>query len=191
LLNRSRFTSSRVARVAVACVEMCELSELSELSPGADHISAETGRSFGLRATISERPVCHPAFVSSWPGIARADVRSGVAFPELSKLLNQEGALGAPCLRGDFCSPQARPRGAQECYGKAYPLLLCHITVCDHRSSRWQALMFPGGGGRCTGRAHRCKAKQGLVVRRPRRLNLNPTIVRFLNRVDRVREFLW
>ena len=44
-------------------VEMCELSELSELSPGGDCISAETGRSFGLRAAYSERPVCHPALV--------------------------------------------------------------------------------------------------------------------------------
>ena len=28
-------------------------------------------------------------------------------------------------------------------------------------SSGWQALMFPGSAGRCTGRTRRCKAKQG------------------------------
>jgi hypothetical protein len=67
----------------------------------------------------------------------------GVVFSKLSKLLNQEDALGAPCLqrfrdysgatklarcgfrfglhqleallRVDVCSPLARPRGAREC----------------------------------------------------------------------------
>jgi hypothetical protein len=73
----------------------------------------------------------------------------GVVFSKLSKLLNHEDALSAPCsystsqllwrdkgrfglhqlrncLRGDFCSPQARPRwalhgqpGQAECCGKA------------------------------------------------------------------------
>ena len=39
-------------------------------------------------------------------------VSGGVVFPELSKLLRQEDALGAPCLdTQDSCSPQARPRG--------------------------------------------------------------------------------
>jgi hypothetical protein len=31
----------------------------------------------------------------------------------LSKLLNQEDALGALCLHGDFWSPQAPPRSAE------------------------------------------------------------------------------
>jgi hypothetical protein len=46
-----------------------------------------------------------------WPGKA-----SGwylVVFSKLSKLLNQEDALSAPYLRGDFCSPQAPFRGAE------------------------------------------------------------------------------
>jgi hypothetical protein len=46
-------------------------------------------------------------------------VSGGVIFSKLSKLLNQEDALSAPCLRGDCCSPQARPRGAQKCCGQA------------------------------------------------------------------------
>jgi hypothetical protein len=58
----------------------------------------------------SDCPVCHPASVSSgpgWPGLS-----GGVAFPKLSKLLNQEDALSAPCLR-ELCSPPAAPsRGA-------------------------------------------------------------------------------
>jgi hypothetical protein len=68
---------------------------------------------------------------------------TSVVFSKLSKLLNQEDALGAPCLqrfrdysgatklarcgfrfglhqleallRVDVCSPLARPRGAREC----------------------------------------------------------------------------
>jgi hypothetical protein len=39
-------------------------------------------------------------------------------FFKLSKVLNQEDALGVPCLGSDFCSPQA-PRGAQEYCGQA------------------------------------------------------------------------
>ena len=78
--------------------------------PRRDDLSAYVVR-------IRERPVGHPAFLSSWPGIARADIRC-VAFLELSKLLNQEVALSAPWLRDDFCSPQAHP-----CCGKAYPSL--------------------------------------------------------------------
>jgi hypothetical protein len=71
---------------------------------------------------------------------------TSVVFSKLSKLLNQEDALGAPCLqrfrdysgatklarcgfrfglhqleallRVDVCSPLARPRGARECCGQ-------------------------------------------------------------------------
>jgi hypothetical protein len=63
---------------------------------------------------VGERPLCHPASVSS--GLGR--VTGGVVFSKLSKLLNQEDALSAPCLRGDFCSPQG-PRGAQGYCGEA------------------------------------------------------------------------
>ena len=49
-----------------------------------------------------------------WPGLS-----GGGVFPKLSKLLSQEDAWAHPCLCGDFCSPQVRPRGAQECCGQA------------------------------------------------------------------------
>jgi hypothetical protein len=62
-------------------------------------------------ARIGERPVCHPAGDGFGLG--------GVVFSRLSKLLNQEDALSAPCLCVDFCFPQARRRGAQECCGQA------------------------------------------------------------------------
>ena len=38
--------------------------------------------------------------------------RCPVVFRKLSKVLNQENALGAPGLGCDFCSPQAPSRGA-------------------------------------------------------------------------------
>ena len=59
-------------------------------------------------------------------------VSGGVVFPELSKLLSQENALGAPC----------------------------HITACytGHQLASADAFAVVGGG--CTGRAHGCKAKQ-------------------------------
>ena len=44
---------------------------------------------------IGERPICHPASVSSGPGL----VTGGVVVSKLSKLLNQEDALSAPCLK--------------------------------------------------------------------------------------------
>jgi hypothetical protein len=93
----------------------------------------------------------------------------GVVFPKLSKLLNQEVALSAPCLRGDFCSPQARPRGAQECCGQRL-IRRCHIIVCcTEVIAPTSADAFPVAGGRCTGGARRCKAKQARRGRRPER----------------------
>jgi hypothetical protein len=62
---------------------------------------------------IGERPVCHPASVSSGLG----PVTGGVVFSKLSKLLNQEDALSAPCLRGDFllsAGPLAERRNTVE-----------------------------------------------------------------------------
>ena len=50
-------------------------------------------------------------------------VTDGVVFSKLSKLLNQEDALSAPCLHGDFDSPQP-PHGAQEDCGRLNQSLL-------------------------------------------------------------------
>ena len=91
-----------------------------------------------------------------------ASGQCAVVFSELSKLLNQEYALGAPCLHSDFCSPQARPRGAQVCCGQArsvaFDVTLTFATP-DIRLASADAFAVVGGG--CTGRAHGCKAKQG------------------------------
>jgi hypothetical protein len=51
------------------------------------------------------------------PWVIRPSVSSGLGpvtcgamFSRLSKMLNQENALSAPCLRSDSCSPQAPSR---------------------------------------------------------------------------------
>jgi hypothetical protein len=162
------------------------------LSPGRS--GDKRAISLSTRYGIGERPVCHPASVS--PGLGQ--VTGGVAFFKLSKLLNQEDALSAPCLqhfrqsmwrdkgcevwfslgenhekacrfdlhqlrnclRGDFYSPQAPSRSA----GMLRKGLIrhCHITVSGQRVIiLTSADAFAVVGGRCTGRARRCKAKQG------------------------------
>jgi hypothetical protein len=88
-----------------------------------------------------------------------SDRSSGVS--KLSKLLNQEDALSAPCLCGDLRSPHAPSRGA----GILRRDLISRFdvtTVCGHRVIILTSTdAFPVVGGRCTGRARRCKARQG------------------------------
>ena len=84
----------------------------------------------------------------------------GVVFCKLSKLLNQEDALSAPLLCGDFRSPGA-PRGGAGMLRRGV-IRYCRINVCGHRViTLASADDFPVVGGRCTGRASRCKATQG------------------------------
>ena len=80
---------------------------------------------------------------------------------KLSKLLNQEDALSAPCLRGDLCSPQAPSRDARILWKGVIRRFRRHILVC------YTEVIMPAGadafavvGGGCAGRMRRCKAKQ-------------------------------
>jgi hypothetical protein len=76
---------------------------------------------------IGECPVCHPASVSSGLGWPPAGARW---VSKLSKLLNQENALSAPCLRGDSCSPQAPPAGRGNAADRRDPsLLMSHYSL--------------------------------------------------------------
>jgi hypothetical protein len=142
--------------VAVAFVEKCELSELSPVC----------GRRFRQNGTIFLPTHCVLANVPSsgvrviWPGTTW--LSGGVVFSKLSKLLNQEDALSAPCLRGDSAPRRRALAGRRNAADRRNPLLRCHFTVCytqDIMPASNDA--FPVVGGRCTGRAHRCKAKQG------------------------------
>ena len=58
-------------------------------------------------------------------------VSGGVVFPELSKLLHQEDALGAPCLDTVIVALRRRAlAGRRNGADRRNPLLRNHTTVC-------------------------------------------------------------
>jgi hypothetical protein len=65
----------------------------------------------------------------AWDGLGM--VSGGVVFSGLSKLLNQEGALGVPCLDTVIVALRrralARRRNAAD---RRHPSLRCYLTVC-------------------------------------------------------------
>jgi hypothetical protein len=80
-------------------------------------------------------------------------------FSRLSKLLNQENALGAPCLRGDSY-PLHVPRGAWECCGRRNPSLSMPYYCWRHRIIIFSADAHGDWRPMPSG-ARRGKAKQG------------------------------
>ena len=89
-------------------------------------------------------------------------VSGGVVFLGLSKLLNQEDALGAPCLDTVIVALRRRAlTGRRNAADRRNPSLRYHIRLAtpDIRLASADAFAVVGGG--CTGRAHGCKAKQG------------------------------
>jgi hypothetical protein len=89
-------------------------------------------------------------------------ISRGVVFSKLSILLNQENALSAPWSRESLPSADAPSRGAGVLRTGVIrhfdvPLLFAITQVIMQGSAE----AFLVVGGRCTGRAHRCKAKQG------------------------------
>jgi hypothetical protein len=89
----------------------------------------------GLLARTLTGQARWPLGVRVRSGESRRPVSGGVVFSKLSKLLNQEDALGAPCcLRGHFCSPQAPSRGAGMLRTDVIRRFCCHITVLLHPS---------------------------------------------------------
>jgi hypothetical protein len=86
----------------------------------------------------------------------------GVVFLGLSKLLHQEDALGAPCLDTVIvalrkCALAGR-RMLRTGVIRHFDITL-RLATPDIRLASAEA--FAVVGGRCTGRAHGCKAKQG------------------------------
>jgi hypothetical protein len=117
--------------------------------------------------------------------------RCPVVFSKLSKVLNQEDALGAPCLGCDFCSPQAPSRGAGMLRtGRRDPSLWCHIYCWDHRViTPTCADAFPVVGGSARVGALRCRAKQGRREDGADVWILTSIIVRFFGRFRERKEF--
>jgi hypothetical protein len=116
-----------------------------------------------------------------WPGLT-----GGAASIKLSKLLNQEDALGAPCFRTFILlSAGGALRGRIHAADRRNPSLCCHFSVCYTQVIRLaSADVSRWVGGRCTGRAHQCKAKQRRRGKTGRRLYLTNTLVGFLDRVE-------
>jgi hypothetical protein len=98
-----------------------------------------------------------------WPGLT-----GGAASIKLSKLLNQEDALGAPCFRTSFCSPQAAPfAGASMLRTGVIHHFVVTLAFATPKSSGLQALMSPGGWA-ADARVERTNARpsSAVVVRR-------------------------
>jgi hypothetical protein len=65
----------------------------------------------------------------AWDGLGM--VSGGVVFPGLSKLLNQEDALGVPCLDTVIVALRRRAlAGRRNAAERRHPSLRCHLTVC-------------------------------------------------------------
>src|SRR3984957_3943786 len=65
----------------------------------------------------------------AWDGLGM--VSGGVVFPGLSKLLNQEDALGAPCLDTVIVALRRRAlAGRRNAADRRNPLRRNHITAC-------------------------------------------------------------
>ena len=83
-------------------------------------------------------------------------------FPGLSKLLNQEDALGAPCLDTVILALRRRALTGAGVLRRGVIRYFCitlRLATPDIRRASADAFAVVGGG--CTGRAHGCKAKQG------------------------------
>ena len=83
-------------------------------------------------------------------------------FPELSKMLHQEGALGAPCLNAAIlalCRRTLAGAGLLQTGVIRHFGVTLRLATPDIRLASADAFAVVGGG--CTGRAHGCKAKQG------------------------------
>jgi len=76
-------------------------------------------------------------FVILRPGRLATDASGGCpecGVSQVVKTAQYGGRLSAPCLYGDFYSPQARPRGAQECCGIAYSFIFMSLYSSLHPS---------------------------------------------------------
>jgi hypothetical protein len=111
---------------------------------------------------------------------------------KLSKLLNQEDALSAPCYTVNIPLSAGAPSRAAPVlrtglirhFDVTLPLLHRSIMLASADAFRWLA---------AHARAERTGARpsRAVMARRPRRLDLTHTLVRFSERVEGVSGFLW
>ena len=74
-----------------------------------------------------------PVLASHWSPTVCGAISGGVVLRELSKLLHQGRALGAPYLRSGLCSPQRPSRSEGVLLKGVIGRFWCHVTVCDRR----------------------------------------------------------
>jgi hypothetical protein len=100
---------------------------------------------------IGERPIYRPAEVR-WCGVFQVvKTAQSRGRTERTLLYRITSALRRRALAGRRDAADRRNTS-----------LRCHVTVCYIQViTPASADVFPMVGGRCTGRAHRCKAKQG------------------------------
>jgi hypothetical protein len=93
----------------------------------------------------------------------RLQLRWGVLFLKLSKLLNQGDALSAPCSSRSPSRGAPRPAGTGGMPRTGLNRRFrCHITVCyTQLITPTSADELPVVGGSCTGGGRRCNVKQG------------------------------
>ena len=153
----------------------------------------QTGRYLCPRATDWLTPRLSSSGCVICPGMASG--RRPVVFSKLSKLLNQESALSAPCetAYAVISALRRRPRAAQECCAQARPVALdvtFPFAITD--SSCRQALMlFRRLAADARSRAP-VQGQAGPSWQDGAEVwKLTLTVVRFLRRVESGRGFFW
>jgi hypothetical protein len=135
--------------------------------------------------------------MSSGVGVLRRGMASGWCpvggVSRVVKTASSRGRTGRTLFgHGDCCSPQARPRGAQECCGQALSVTSISPYGLLHRTSGWQALMLSRWWA-ADARVERMGARPNRVVVTKTALTcvLSPTVVRFWDGVESGRRILW
>jgi hypothetical protein len=120
----------------------------------------QTGRSFCLRTAYWRTSRMSPGGRVLWLGMASG--RVVWCFPSCQNCSIKRTHWAHPAERVDFALRRHALAGRRHAADRRNPSLRCHITFCYTQViTRTTADAFPVVGGRCTGRARRCKAKQG------------------------------
>ena len=120
-------------------------------------------------------------------------VSGGVVFPELSKLLHQEDALGAPCLDTVILALRRRAlAGRKNAADRRQSVTSMSHYGLLHRTSGWQALMLSRWWAADAQVEHMgARPNRAVVVMTALTCVLSPTVVRFWDGVEGGSTTLW
>ena len=123
----------------------------------------------------------------AWGGLGL--VSGGVVFPELSKLVSQEDALGVPCLDTVIVALRRRALAGRNTADRRNPSLRYSWL---HRTSGWQALMLSRWWAADARVEHMgARPNRAVVVKTALTCVTSPTVVRFWNLVESGSTTLW